>query len=114
MTAKKTISELYDKFYGGKKKSTAQKIKEKLSKKEDKSPSPKECVVMYAEATRNDLMMTVKAHGIKNYRILNKQELTNVLKNIGDQKYINTVVEGAVKRWKSGWGKSKRKQKIQK
>lgn len=116
------LSKLHDKYYG-KKESTVQKVNEKLakkgipiqftaSKKEDKSPSPKEGIVMHAGATRNDLMMTVKARGVKNYRILNKRELTDVLKNIGDQKHINIVVEGAVRRWKSGW--SKKKQKTQK
>lgn len=112
------LNKLHDKYYG-KKKSAVQKVNEKLaekgipiqlaaSKKEDKSPSPKEGIVMHAGASRNDLMMTAKARGIKNYRILNKKELTDILKDIGNKKYINTVVEEAVKRWKASWGKGKK------
>jgi hypothetical protein len=77
----------------------------------DNSPSPKEGIVMHAGATRNELMMTAKERGVKNFRVLNKQELSDVLKNIGDQKAIDAIVAGAVARWKSGWGKGKDKTK---
>ncbi len=75
------------------------------------SPSPKEGIVMHAGASRNELMMTAKERGVKNFRVLNKQELTDVLKNIGDQKAVDAIVAGAVARWKSGWGKKKDKTK---
>jgi len=75
------------------------------------SPSPKEGIVMHAGATRNELMMTAKERGVKNFRVLNKQELSDVLKNIGDQKAIDAIVAGAVARWKSGWSKGKNKTK---
>lgn len=75
------------------------------------SPSPKEGIVMHAGASRNELMMTVKEHRVKNFRVLNKQELIDVLKNIGDQKAVDAIVAGAVARWKSGWGKGKSKAK---
>jgi len=77
----------------------------------DNSPSPKEGIVMHAGASRNELMMTVKERGVKNFRVLNKQELSGVLKNIGDQKAVDAIVAGAVARWKSGWGSGKDKAK---
>ncbi len=71
------------------------------------SPSPKEGIVMHAGASRNELMMTAKERGVKNFRVLNKQELSEVLKNIGDQKAVDAIVAGAVDRWKAGWGSRK-------
>jgi hypothetical protein len=69
--------------------------------------SPKEGIIPSVGNTRNQIMMECKARGVKNYRVLNKQELTNVLKDIGNQKYVNAIVAGAVARWKAGWGKGK-------
>lgn len=69
--------------------------------------SPKEGIVMHAGASRNELMLAAKERGVKNFRVLNKQELSDVLKNIGDQKAVDAIVAGAVSRWKSGWGKRK-------
>lgn len=71
------------------------------------SASPKEGIVMHAGASRNELMLAAKERGVKNFRVLNKQELAEVLKNIGDQKAVDAIVAGAVARWKSGWGKKK-------
>ena len=75
------------------------------------SPSPKESIVMHAGASRNELMIAAKEKGVKNFRVLSKQELSDVLKNIGDQKTVDAIVAGAVARWKSGWGKGKDKTK---
>ncbi|MBC8436534.1 MAG: hypothetical protein H8D90_01435 [Candidatus Omnitrophica bacterium] len=58
-------------------------------------------------------MITAKERGVKNFRVLNKQELSDVLKNIGDQKAVDAIVAGAVARWKSGWGKKKAKNESQ-
>jgi len=66
---------------------------------------------MHAGASRNELMMTAKEKGVKNFRVLNKQELADVLKNIGDQKAVDAIVAGAVARWKFGWGKGKSRTK---
>jgi hypothetical protein len=77
----------------------------------DRSASPKEGIIMHAGASRNELMQTAKDRGVKNFRVLNKQELADVLKNIGDQKTVDAIVAGAVARWKSGWGKKKEKTK---
>lgn len=90
-------------------KKVIEKIKEKgIAVYCDSKPSPKEGIVMATGSTRNELMETCKQKGVKNFRVLNKQEMTDILKNIGDQKYIDIVVEGAVRRWKSGWGKLNR------
>lgn len=75
----------------------------------DSSPSPKEGIVMHAGVSRNELMLAAKESEVKNFRVLNKQELTDVLKNIGDQKAVDAIVANAVSRWKSGWGKRKDK-----
>ena len=69
--------------------------------------SAKEGIVLHAGASRNELMLAAKERGVKNFRVLNKQELTDILKNIGDQKAVDAIVAGAVARWKSGWGKKK-------
>jgi hypothetical protein len=62
------------------------------------------------EASRNDLMMRAKDVGIKNYRVLNKQELIDALaaRGAGNQVKLDAIVAGAVARWKSGWGKGKK------
>ena len=96
-----------------KQKSKKQKVVEGKKVAADNSPSPKEGIVMHAGASRNELMMTAKERGVKNFRVLNKQELADVLKNIGDQKAVDAIVAGAVARWKSGWGKEKAKNESQ-
>ena len=83
-------------------------VKEKIVLVEN-APSPKEGVVMHAGASRNELMLAVKERGVKNFRVLNKQELTEVLRDISDQKAVDAIVTGAVARWKSGWGSKKDK-----
>jgi len=52
-------------------------------------------------------MLMAKEKGIKNFRVLSKQELTDVLANLGDQAKVDAIVSGAVARWKAGWGKKK-------
>lgn len=104
---KEFLNRLHAKHYG-KKKSKIQEPKAPV----DNSPSPKEGIILAAGSTRNELMLTAKQRGVKNFRVLNKQELTDVLKNIGDQKAVDAIVDGAVARWKAGWGKGK-KQKTQ-
>jgi len=89
------------------KKAKKQKGAESKKAVAEVSASPKEGIVLYAGASRNELMIVVKERGVKNFRVLNKQELADVLKNIGDQKAVDAIVAGAVDRWKSGWGKKK-------
>jgi len=105
---KEFLHKLHAKHYG-KKKSKTQKPKAAA----DNSPSPKEGIVLAAGSTRNELMLTAKQRGVKNFRVLNKQELADVLKNIGDQKVVDAIVAGAVARWKAGWGKNKHKEETQ-
>lgn len=57
--------------------------------------------------TRNVLMLQAKDRGIRNFRVLNKEELAQVLADGVTQERINEVVAGAVTRWKAGWGKMK-------
>ena len=94
-----------------KQKSKKQKVAEDKKVAVDKPPSPKEGIVLHAGASRNELMMTAKERGVKNFRVLNKQELAEALKNIGDQKAVDAIVAGAVARWKAGWGARKDKAK---
>ena len=89
------------------KKAKKQKGAESKKAVAEVSSSPKEGIVMHAGASRNELMLAAKERGVKNFRVLNKQELADVLKNIGDQKAVDVIVAGAVDRWKSGWGKKK-------
>ena len=63
------------------------------------------------EKSRNELMLIAKDRGIKNFRILNKNELMHILAEGITQQEIDALVAGAVKRWKSGWGSKKKQQK---
>jgi hypothetical protein len=91
------------------KKAKKQKGAESKKASAEVPASPKEGIVMHAGASRNELMIAVKERGVKNFRVLNKQELAGVLKNIGDQKAVDAIVSDAVTRWKAGWGKRKDK-----
>ena len=59
------------------------------------------------EKSRNELMLIAKDRGIKNFRILNKNELMHVLADGITQQEVDALVAGAVDRWKSGWGSKK-------
>jgi hypothetical protein len=63
--------------------------------------------------TRSALMLQAKDRGVRNFRVLNKEELTQVLADDVTPERINEVVAGAVARWKSGWGKGKSRNKAQ-
>ena len=58
-------------------------------------------------ATRNNLMLEAKEKGIKNFRILNKQELIACLAHLAEPEYVKKVVDAAKIRWQSGWKKNK-------
>ncbi len=93
MTAeqKKKIGELHAKYYG--------KGKSKKTKEPESAKGP----------SRNELMLEAKAKGIKNFRIINKEELIEILKEGTTKERISELVAGAVARWKSTWGEGKRK-----
>jgi len=76
----------------------------KKAKKRKSAPAQPE-----AKVTRNALMMRAKELGVKNFRVLNKEELRQVLAEDATQEKIDKVVAGAVARWKSGWGSRKGK-----
>ncbi len=59
------------------------------------------------EKSRNELMLIAKDRGIKNFRILNKEELMHILAEGITQQEIDALIAGAVTRWKSGWGSRK-------
>ena len=59
------------------------------------------------KTTRQEFMMQAKDRGVKNFRVLNKEELGLVLAEGVTQEQIDQVVSGAVTRWKSGWGSKK-------
>jgi hypothetical protein len=59
--------------------------------------------------TRQALMMRAKERSIKNFRVLNKEELGQVLAEGITPEQIEKVVSGAVARWKAGWGSKKNK-----
>jgi L-lactate utilization protein LutB len=125
MTAKEKIKELHEKYYGPGSKHAKKKVQQamdtsarliskkvkehpEIAPKADSSPSPKEGVVMHAGASRAQLMDACKQKGVKNYRVINKAEMVDILAHIGDQAYVDRVVAGAVARWKAGWGSGKK------
>jgi hypothetical protein len=123
---KEILDRIYNKHYG--KGSKAQKEKENVKKaiagqKEKEHPIDKVNAKL-AEAgigitfskpktrgtgpSRNDLMLKAKDKGIKNFRILNKEELEFVLCEGQSAENIAECVRLAIERWKSGFGKGKK------
>jgi len=105
--SKKFLGKLHDKYYGKKKAKTPK------PKPETKTPEqPKTPETLVKEPTRHELMLKAKERGIKNFRVINKQELVEILKEGTSQERINEIVAGAVARWKAGWGKKKNKKDV--
>jgi len=99
------LHKLHAKHYG-KKKSKTQKPKAS-PKPSQESESPK---APAKGPSRNELMLQAKERDIKNFRVINKEELIEILKEGTTQERINEIVSGAVARWKAGWGKGKKQQ----
>ncbi|MBN1871352.1 MAG: hypothetical protein JW800_02150 [Candidatus Omnitrophica bacterium] len=100
--SKKIVKELHEKYYGKK------GAKSKVSKRRAENTRIAERIApAFSEKSRNDLMLEAKAKGIKNFRILNKEELVKVLDSATTQEEQATIIKGAVERWKSGWSKNK-------
>ena len=76
-----------------------------MAKQKKQKPAIKEAIVL--PETRQALMMLAKERGIKNFRVLNKSELKQVLAEGVTQEQIQDVVSGSVARWKAGWGTKK-------
>jgi hypothetical protein len=77
-------------------------VMKKKSKKKNIEVSQPEVKI-----TRHALMLEAKERGIRNFRVLNKNELMHVLADGITQQEIDALVAGAVARWKSGWGSRK-------
>ena len=119
-STKESIDRLHKKFYGpeaqGKKVAVIsdspdlmlRKKAERVAIIDAAKPSPKEGIRMAAGSTRAELMQVCKEKGIKNYRVINKEEMVDILAHIGEPAYIDKVVAGAVARWKQGWGAKSR------
>jgi len=54
--------------------------------------------------SRAALMQAVKDKGISYYRVMNREELSEAIKSDTSAKRIKEIQDGAVKRWKDGWG----------
>ena len=103
---KSSVSQIYDKYYGpngkyAKKKAQNDEQKARLIQavKEKQAARPDGSTV-----SRNQMMIQAKEKGIRNFRILNKAELTEILKPDTSQERAKEIVDTAVSRWKSGWG----------
>lgn len=90
--SKELLSKLHEKYYGKKK-----------TKESKTAKAPKEA----KEPSRHQLMLHAKAKGIKNFRVINKVGLVEVLKEGTTQERINEIIAESVKKWKAGWGKGK-------
>lgn len=58
--------------------------------------------------SRSELVLEAKTRKIKNFRVMNKAELTEILKPGTTTARIKQIEEDAVKRWKSGWKYNKK------
>ncbi len=96
--SKKITHEVYKKHFGKKgvkKDKVATTVAEKT--KEQAEAKPKKITV-------KELKAQAKAAGIKNFQVLNREELLKVLAPGVTLPIISEVVTGAVARWKKGWG----------
>lgn len=59
-------------------------------------------MVLPPSPTRNQLMEKVKSLGIKNFRVMNKEELKMIVSGASVPQ-IEAIQLAAVTRWKSGW-----------
>jgi len=58
--------------------------------------------------SRNQLMEVVKSRGIKNFRVMNKAELAEIVGGAKADR-VAEIQKQAVERWKTGWGTKKEK-----
>lgn len=91
-----------------------QKGKKQAKKKEAPvAVEPVEQTKAEVKETRKSLMLKAKEKGIRNFRVLNKEEYKIVLADDATQEVIDRVVAGAVTRWKSGWKFQRKKTETQ-
>ncbi len=92
-------------------KSETQTKGDEMAKKKKKAAAKPAVKVEKAETqgqSRNQLMQEVKSRGIKNFRVMNKAELSEIVAGAKADR-IQEIMDQAVKRWKSGWGTKKEK-----
>lgn len=61
--------------------------------------------------SRQELMELARSKKIKNFRVMNKAELAEIVKSGTTVTRAKEIEETAVKRWKSGWSVNKDKKK---
>ena len=98
---KGTITRLHAKYYGHAKRVIANENGAIRTGMKRRSPG----------LSRNDLMLKAKERGIKNFRVLNKEELQMCLTPTTQKEDVDKIVAGAVARWKAGWGKKTKEPK---
>ena len=86
---------------------TKEKQKRKKQKKSATTSTQVAAAQPETKETRHALMLKAKERGIRNFRILNKNELMHILAEGITQQEIDALIAGAVARWKSGWGSRK-------
>lgn len=77
------------------------------AKKNGTYVEPKKVKKTSVGQSRNELMLMAKERGILNFRILNKEELRDVLTEGTPAERTKEIIANAVARWKSGWSKNK-------
>ena len=95
--SKKIIHKIHEKHYGNGSKKNDVRIA--LTDKANK-------IIAEKGPSRNDLMLKVKAAGIKLFRIMNKAELTEILTATPER--IVEIQKQANARWKAGFGNRKK------
>lgn len=83
--------------------------KKKAASKKAEKPAPKPAAAKAEKKevsgqSRNELMLEVKSRGIKNFRVMNKAELAEIVAGAKPER-IEEIGKEAVERWKSGWSK---------
>lgn len=86
--------------------------KKKAAVKATPKPATKPAVKVEKAETegqsRNQLMEVVKSRGIKNFRVMNKAELAEIVGGAKADR-VAEIQKQAVERWKTGWGTKKEK-----
>ncbi len=82
--------------------------KKKTAVKATAKPAVKVEKVETEGQSRNQLMEAVKSRGIKNFRVMNKAELAEIVGGAKADR-VAEIQKQAVERWKSGWGTKKEK-----
>lgn len=80
-------------------------VKKAIVKKEKNIVAGGEHMKVGAAVSRSGLMEVAKARGIKNFRVMNKVELVEVVELDANSPRVLEIQKAAVARWKAGWTK---------